>query len=217
MDAADQVVDARSSSCTGRPLPSGPPTPSRKAGSIRWSAPPAGLSTMPKRGSTVRMPAARAGSVAASHSRATLGQEVGRRRRAWLALGEDLRRRGCRRCRWPTPTTRTFGGRSSQPSASARKRVPIDPALPDDPAARPWSSARRSARPPGGPPRPAPRASSGRSAPLMIVPLDLVAFGLAGARAERPCARPSSGTVTSARPMSPPAPLTAMRRRGRSA
>ena len=52
-----------------RPLPSGPPTPRRNAGSIRPSAPPAGVSTIPKRSRTTLMPAARAGSVAASHSR----------------------------------------------------------------------------------------------------------------------------------------------------
>ena len=54
-----------------RPQPSGPPTPRRKGGSIRPSAPPAGREDHAEAGSTTRMPAARAASAAASHSRAT--------------------------------------------------------------------------------------------------------------------------------------------------
>ena len=51
-----------------RPSPIRPPSPRRKTGSSRASAPPAGLSTMPKRRWTTRIPASRAGSAAVSHA-----------------------------------------------------------------------------------------------------------------------------------------------------
>ncbi len=51
-----------------RPFPRWPPTPSRKGVSILASAPPRRSSTMPVRLMATRMPASRAGAVAASQS-----------------------------------------------------------------------------------------------------------------------------------------------------
>ncbi len=51
-----------------RPLPTRPPSPSRNGGSMGLSAPPAGVSTMPVRRVTTRIPAAAAGSVARSQA-----------------------------------------------------------------------------------------------------------------------------------------------------
>jgi hypothetical protein len=53
------------------PEPSFPPPPSWKGGRRRSSAPPRVESTTPRRGCTVRIPARRAGSAAASHASAT--------------------------------------------------------------------------------------------------------------------------------------------------
>ena len=58
--------------------------------SIRASAPPAGVSTSANRSSTTRMPAARAGSVAASHSRATSVRKSRCASSVGAGLGEDL-------------------------------------------------------------------------------------------------------------------------------
>ena len=116
-----------------RPLPSGPPTPRRNGGSIRPSTPPAGESTMPKRSRTTRIPAARAGSVAASHSRPTSvrksrgrverGAGLGQRRVAAVAVDAD---RG-RRDEDPRRPLEPGEGLAQEPSTD-------DPALDDAPA-----------------------------------------------------------------------------------
>ena len=54
-----------------RPLPIRPPSPSLKGVSMRSSAPPSDERTIPWRKLTTRIPASRAGSVAASHARPT--------------------------------------------------------------------------------------------------------------------------------------------------
>ncbi len=53
------------------PEPNGPPAPARKAGSMRPSAPPAAVSTTPKRMGTTLMPARLVAASGASHSRQT--------------------------------------------------------------------------------------------------------------------------------------------------
>ena len=72
-----------------RPEPIRPPSPSLNGSSMRPSAPPSLLSTMPVRRWTVRIPAASALAVAASHATHTSERKLpGRRRRA--RLGEHL-------------------------------------------------------------------------------------------------------------------------------
>ena len=66
------------------PEPSTPPTPSLNGSSIWPSAPPSGLSTMPMRRCTTRMPASRAGDGRRFPGAGNLGQESDARRRRFV-------------------------------------------------------------------------------------------------------------------------------------
>ena len=120
-----------------RPSPSGPPSPSRKSGSIRLQAPPSLDITRPVRVWTTRMPASRAGS--AARSQATTTSEA--KGRGPSATPRRRRVRRCRRrSRWPTarrgpraggPGTPWLrrGGRPVDPGARISRLVRLGPAV----------------------------------------------------------------------------------------